>query len=153
MHPPLLLCNFPPDRCASVHWHAANSNLEPLDRTPPWKTRSDDRQKSCLTIHAATTGGRSLPSEPCLTWLHSLFFRLTTRIENKKQQIHKMEIQAENKEALKTVALGTSKINYLDPRITVAWCKRNEVPIDKVFNKALLVKFLWAMDIEPDFRF
>ncbi len=29
---------------------------------------------------------------------------------------------------LKTVALGTSKINYMDPRITVAWCKRNEVP-------------------------
>jgi hypothetical protein len=25
------------------------------------------------------------------------------------------------KEDLKTVALGTSKINYLDPRITVAW--------------------------------
>lgn len=28
----------------------------------------------------------------------------------------------QNKEDLKTVALGTSKINYLDPRITVAWC-------------------------------
>jgi len=25
------------------------------------------------------------------------------------------------KEDLKTVALSTSKINYLDPRITVAW--------------------------------
>lgn len=38
----------------------------------------------------------------------------------------------QTKEDLKTVALGTSKINYLDPRITVAWCKRNEVPIEKV---------------------
>ena len=28
---------------------------------------------------------------------------------------------------MKTVALGTSKINYLDPRISVSWCKRNEV--------------------------
>lgn len=36
------------------------------------------------------------------------------------------------KEDLKTVALGTSKINYMDPRITVAWCKRHEVPIEKV---------------------
>ena len=27
----------------------------------------------------------------------------------------------QKREALKTVALGTSKINYLDPRITVAW--------------------------------
>jgi len=75
------------------------------------------------------------------------------RIERKRAQIVKQEITAKNKEELKTVALGTSKINYLDPRITVAWCKRNEVPIEKVFNKSLLNKFLWAMDIEPAFKF
>ena len=51
------------------------------------------------------------------------------------------------------MALGTSKINYLDPRITVAWCKRHEVPIEKIFNKSLITKFHWAMDIEPDFSF
>lgn len=27
------------------------------------------------------------------------------------------------------MALGTSKINYLDPRISVSWCKRNEVTL------------------------
>ena len=75
------------------------------------------------------------------------------KIERKEAQIVKAEIQAQNKEDLKTVALGTSKINYLDPRITVAWCKRNEVPIEKVFNRSLLSKFLWAMDVEPNFRF
>jgi hypothetical protein len=32
-------------------------------------------------------------------------------------------------------------------------CKRNEVPIEKVFNKSLLSKFLWSMDVEPAFRF
>jgi DNA topoisomerase-1 len=57
------------------------------------------------------------------------------------------------KEDLKTVALGTSKINYMDPRITIAWCKRNEVPIEKVFNKSLLSKFTWAMDVDWHFRF
>lgn len=30
------------------------------------------------------------------------------------------------REELSTVALGTSKINYLDPRISVAWCKQYE---------------------------
>ncbi|GMN48571.1 hypothetical protein TIFTF001_017751 [Ficus carica] len=69
-----------------------------------------------------------------------------TRIEKIKRDMH-------NKEETKTVALGTSKINYLDPRITVAWCKRHEVPIEKIFNKSLLSKFAWAMDVEPDFRF
>ncbi|KAK4779116.1 hypothetical protein SAY86_006644 [Trapa natans] len=73
-----------------------------------------------------------------------------TQIEAK---IEKMERDKNNKEDLKTVALGTSKINYLDPRITVAWCKRHEVPIEKMFNKSLLAKFSWAMDVEPDFRF
>lgn len=47
-------------------------------------------------------------------------------------KIEKMEGDMQTKEDLKTVALGTSKINYMDPRITVAWCKRHEVPIEKV---------------------
>ena len=34
-----------------------------------------------------------------------------------------------------------------------ARCKRNEVPIEKVFNKSLLNKFLWSMDVEPGFIF
>ena len=40
-----------------------------------------------------------------------------------------------------------------DPRISVAWCKRNEVPIEKVFNKSLIAKFHWAMDCDPKFVF
>lgn len=79
--------------------------------------------------------------------------RLNSKIDKKKQAIAKVELQARSKEDLKTVALGTSKINYMDPRITVAWCKRNEVPIEKIFNKSLLAKFNWAMDVDPTFRF
>ena len=47
----------------------------------------------------------------------------------------------QSKESLKTVSLGTSKINYLDPRITVAWCKMHEVPIEKIYTRVLLDKF------------
>ncbi|KAF3329935.1 DNA topoisomerase 1-like protein [Carex littledalei] len=68
-------------------------------------------------------------------------------------KIEKLELDKKVKEDLKTVALGTSKINYLDPRITVAWCKRHEVPMEKIFNKSLLAKFAWAMDVEPSYRF
>ncbi|KAK1262588.1 DNA topoisomerase 1 [Acorus gramineus] len=68
-------------------------------------------------------------------------------------KIEKLEREKITKEDLKTVALGTSKINYLDPRISVAWCKRHEVPIEKIFNKSLLAKFTWAMNVDPDFRF
>lgn len=79
--------------------------------------------------------------------------RVQDRINKKKEQIAKAEVNAKVREDLKTVALGTSKINYLDPRITVAWCKRNEVPMEKIFNKSLLSKFFWSMDAPPDFKF
>ncbi|KAE9456471.1 hypothetical protein C3L33_11550, partial [Rhododendron williamsianum] len=75
------------------------------------------------------------------------------KIAQTTARIEKMERDKETKEDLKTVALGTSKINYLDPRISVAWCKRHEVPIEKIFNKSLLAKFAWAMDVDPSFRF
>ena len=53
--------------------------------------------------------------------------RVAGKISRKKEQLAKLELSQKVKEDLKTVALGTSKINYLDPRITVAWCKRLEV--------------------------
>ncbi|KAM3395321.1 DNA topoisomerase 1 alpha [Capsicum galapagoense] len=78
---------------------------------------------------------------------------LQKKIDQTNAKIENIERQIDTKEELKTVALGTSKINYLDPRITVAWCKRHEVPIEKMFNKSLLAKFAWAMDVEPSFTF
>ncbi|GJZ47522.1 DNA topoisomerase 1 alpha-like protein [Tanacetum coccineum] len=73
------------------------------------------------------------------------------KIDQTYAKIEKMERDKETKEDMKTIALGTSKINYLDPRITVAWCKRSEVPIEKIFNKSLLAKFAWSMDVDPSF--
>ncbi|KAH7307243.1 hypothetical protein KP509_22G051300 [Ceratopteris richardii] len=78
---------------------------------------------------------------------------LAKKISQVKQKMEKMKLDMTIKEDLKTVALGTSKINYMDPRISVAWCKSHEVPIEKIFNKSLLAKFAWAMDVEMTFRF
>ena len=49
--------------------------------------------------------------------------------------------------------MGTSKTNYNDPRITVAWCKKHEVKIERIFTKNLLSKFLWAMYTDQDWEF
>ncbi|XP_037474752.1 DNA topoisomerase 1 beta-like [Triticum dicoccoides] len=78
---------------------------------------------------------------------------LEIKISKIEAKIKEIDITKTNREELKTVALGTSKINYLDPRITVAWCKTHEVPIEKIFSKTILAKFGWAMDADPDFRF
>lgn len=75
------------------------------------------------------------------------------RIDAWDNKISKLELNIRNKDENKEVALGTSKINYMDPRISVAWCKRNEVPIDKIFAKALRDKFPWAMAVPPDWTF
>jgi len=53
----------------------------------------------------------------------------------------------------KNIALSTSKINYMDPRISVTWCKNNEVPIEKVFEKTLRMKFAWAMSEDLEWKF
>nr|CAG8596677.1 13790_t:CDS:2 [Entrophospora candida] len=56
----------------------------------------------------------------------------------------------QDKEYNKTTALGTSKIIYLDPCISVACYKKYEVPIAKIFNKSLHEKFQWALDMDAD---
>ena len=70
-----------------------------------------------------------------------------------KQRLTALELNMKNKDDNKSVALGTSKINYMDPRITVAWCKRNECPIDKVFARALRDKFPWACSAKTGYKF
>jgi hypothetical protein len=39
------------------------------------------------------------------------------------------------------------------PRITVAWCKRVECPIEKIFPKTLRDKFPWAMSVPETWKF
>lgn len=77
--------------------------------------------------------------------------KIDKKIKVVKDRIHKKEIAMTDKEENKTVALGTSKINYMDPRITIAWAKKNEVDIAKVFTKAHRDKFQWALGVDPDF--
>lgn len=42
-------------------------------------------------------------------------------LQRLKEQLKKLELQETDRDENKTIALGTSKLNYLDPRISVAW--------------------------------
>lgn len=68
-------------------------------------------------------------------------------VERAMEQLNKLETQAVDKEENKTIALGTSKLNYLDPRISVAWCKKFDVPLEKVYTKTHRDKFRWAIEM------
>ncbi|XP_041979353.1 DNA topoisomerase I, mitochondrial isoform X2 [Aricia agestis] len=75
-------------------------------------------------------------------------------LERLKDQLKKLELQETDRDENKTIALGTSKLNYLDPRISVSWCKKHGVPIEKIYNKTQRDKFRWAIDMAgPDYIF
>ncbi|OII74874.1 DNA topoisomerase I [Cryptosporidium ubiquitum] len=75
------------------------------------------------------------------------------KIDSIKSKISNLYLKIKIKDDNKTVALNTSKINYMDPRISVAFCKKYDLPIDKIFNRSLRTKFPWAMYTRSDFSF
>ncbi|KAL8932186.1 MAG: hypothetical protein Q9216_006934 [Gyalolechia sp. 2 TL-2023] len=80
--------------------------------------------------------------------------KLENQLEKLDQRIQTMSYQAEDKENNKEVALGTSKINYIDPRLTVVFSKKFNVPIEKFFSKTLREKFDWAVkSVDEDWEF
>ncbi|KAG8902873.1 DNA topoisomerase 1 [Tulasnella sp. 403] len=74
-------------------------------------------------------------------------------IEKLDTKIKAFKVNMDVKDKGKDVSLGTSKINYLDPRITTAWCKKHDIPVSKLFSKTLLAKFPWAMEAQDDWKF
>ncbi|KAG9347801.1 hypothetical protein JZ751_003816 [Albula glossodonta] len=75
-------------------------------------------------------------------------------VKKLEEQLKKLQLQMTDREENKVIALGTSKLNYLDPRISVAWCKKFGVPIEKIYNKTQRDKFAWAIDMtEEDYQF
>ncbi|XP_017775446.1 PREDICTED: DNA topoisomerase I, mitochondrial isoform X2 [Nicrophorus vespilloides] len=76
------------------------------------------------------------------------------QVKRLNDQLGKLQIQETDRDENKTIALGTSKLNYLDPRISVAWCKKFNVAIEKIYNKTQRDKFRWAIDMAgPEFVF
>ena len=76
-----------------------------------------------------------------------------TQISKLRERVQKEEIKMQTREDNKSVALGTSRINYMDPRITISWCKMKDVPIEKIFQSNLQAKFNWAMNNDPEWKF
>uniref|UniRef100_G3R1M7 DNA topoisomerase I n=2 Tax=Gorilla gorilla gorilla TaxID=9595 RepID=G3R1M7_GORGO len=75
-------------------------------------------------------------------------------LEKLQEQLAQLSVQATDKEENKQVALGTSKLNYLDPRISIAWCRRFRVPVEKIYSKTQRERFAWALAMAgEDFEF
>lgn len=79
--------------------------------------------------------------------------RLEKKLVILNEKIQNNKMQMVDKDENKQTALGTSKINYIDPRISAAWCSKYKVPLEKIFTKTLRDKFQWAMETDKDFVF
>lgn len=112
----------------------------------------DEKQAKLDTLEKLLKKGKKaeFPSEKGMP---KTIEQCKSHIEKIKQQIEKQEFNMKTKEDNKQVALGTSKINYMDPRITISWAKRKEMPIEKLFPDTLRKKFAWAMPVEPEYKF
>jgi DNA topoisomerase-1 len=77
--------------------------------------------------------------------------RITSQQNKMKVLKNKKKLQIESK----SLSTGTSKINYIDPRITISFLKNNNLmdSIDKFFNKSHQKHFEWAMDVDSNYMF
>ena len=76
------------------------------------------------------------------------------KIKLLEAKIITLKMKKETKMKMKNVSLGTSKNNYIDPRIIFSFIKRYNIPEDKLFNKALINRFEWARTKDKDeYRF
>ncbi|TGZ79583.1 hypothetical protein EX30DRAFT_79037 [Ascodesmis nigricans] len=72
--------------------------------------------------------------------------KIEEQIKKMDEKIKKAEMENHVKDENKTIALGTSKLNYIDPRLTVMFCNKHNVPLDKFFPKTMRDKFKWAIE-------
>lgn len=84
----------------------------------PWLWKGCTLNSSC---HRSTRGFLTLFHLPLCLFSVRLVERKKAAVKRCEEQLLKMEVQATDREENKQIALGTSKLNYLDPRISVAW--------------------------------
>ncbi|GIY57872.1 DNA topoisomerase 1 [Caerostris darwini] len=71
-----------------------------------------------------------------------------------QQKLKELTRQIDAKQEIKQNSEETSELTYLDPRITVAWCKKMNVPFEEIYNISQRDEFKWAIAMAPrDFWF
>lgn len=113
-----LWCPRRSSRSLDVYLSADVSDLGVPGRACSGTSRYPSGVQACGALERCLCGALLVRSERSLR-------------KRRADHVLKMKLKDDNK----TVALGTSKINYMDPRITVAFCKKYEIPIEKLFNK------------------
>jgi len=80
---------------------------------------------------------------------------INKRIASVQDKIKNLKNKKSRQTESKSLSTGTSKINYIDPRITIAFLKTNNIfdNIDKFFNKSHQKQFVWALEVDSNYKF
>lgn len=70
-----------------------------------------------------------------------------------KEKLIKEKVRKEIKIEMKNISTTTSRDNYIDPRITIAFLKKNKIEFNKAFNERTLEKFKWALSVPENWVF
>lgn len=73
---------------------------------------------------------------------------INDRINKLKIKIKELKQKKISKSELGCVSLSTSRLNYIDPRIVVAFAKKNNLDINKLYSPSEKIKFKWAIEDE-----
>ena len=107
----------------------------------PTEYKEDESQAAPVEVKPARPPRMRFPND------------LDGAIAKLEEQVQRQQATLRIKDDNKAVSLGTSKINYIDPRIISAWAQREGVPLSKIFSATIIKKFPWAVNANTDFRF
>jgi len=82
--------------------------------------------------------------------------KVRNKIDKADAKIKLLKLKKDTKSKMKNVSLGTSKNNYIDPRIVFAFIKRfniSEENQEKIMPKKLIERFDWASSVDKNYRF
>ncbi len=117
---------------------------------------SDANYKAALRLNHKKMGD----NEQTIAKIKNSIAELDKKISSHQTELQKSRLEAQRMVLIQklkldeeSIALGTSKINYISPQITVAWCKKIGLAIEKVYTKPLQTKFMWSMDTLSTWNF
>ena len=147
-------------------WKACTVFSQELNKSVATLNISDDTHKKVYCFNMANVAvGKALNHKSEITKeqsskLDKKRVDLEQRLEDTETPSAKVRAQTALEKHLNVmeqkqskIATGTSKGNYIDPRITVAWAKRTQTPIEALYTSGIRNKFKWAMSTKSTWKF
>ena len=137
------LCNHQKNVGKSSNKQVENidNNIKKLKK----KLKELERDKEVLTTDTQTETPTASQEKKIIT--------LKSKITKTKDKLQILQAKKKLKIELKDISITTSRVNYLDPRITVAFLKKHDLDLSKIFSKTLMEKFKWSFDVDENYVF